>query len=151
MARTALITGISGQDGAYLAKFLLEKGYRVIGGLRSSATSGIPRLHELHIADAVEFVDLDLANFVDITRVLEKVKPDEIYNLAGQSSVALSFEQPIYTAQINGIGPLWLLKTVRRLAPAGRFYQASTSEMFGKAPAAPQDEETPFHPRSPYG
>ena len=151
MPRTALITGISGQDGAYLAKFLLEQGYRVIGGLRSLSQSGIARLQELQVAREVEFAELDLAQSADISRVLEKVKPDEIYNLAGQSSVALSFEQPIYTAQINGVGPLRLLKATRQLAPEARFYQASTSEMFGGAPTTPQNETTPFHPRSPYG
>jgi GDPmannose 4,6-dehydratase len=150
MARTALITGVSGQDGAYLAKFLLEKGYRVFGGLRPSSTSGIARLQELQIADAIEFVDLDLAQITDITRVLEEFKPDEIYNLAAPSSVAASFNEPVQTAEIGGIGPLRLLEAVRQFASTTRFYQASTSEMFGKAPVTPQDETTPFHPRSPY-
>ncbi len=151
MTKTALITGISGQDGAYLAKFLLETGYRVVGGLRRSSSGAIPRLRELQIADDIAMVDLDLAELTNIMRMLEKVKPDEIYNLAAQSFVALSFEQPIYTTDIDGLGPLRLLESVRLLAPAARFYQASTSEMFGKAEVTPQDETTPFHPRSPYG
>lgn len=151
MSRTALITGISGQDGAYLARFLLEKGYRVVGAVRRSSSGGVPRLEELRIAREIAMVDLDLAEISNIMRTLERVKPDEIYNLAAQSFVALSFEQPIYTVDIGGLGPLRLLEATRQLAPATRFYQASTSEMFGKASQAPQDETTPFHPRSPYG
>ena len=151
MTRTALITGISGQDGAYLAKFLLEKGYRVVGGLRRSSISAIPRLQELQIANDVEIANFDLAEITNIMRTLEKIKPNEIYNLAAQSFVALSFEQPIYTADVDGIGPLRILEAVRQSMPLTRFYQASTSEMYGKAQAAPQDETTPFYPRSPYG
>jgi len=151
MSKTALITGISGQDGAYLAKFLLERGYRVVGGLRRSSSGAIPRLRELRIADDIAMVDLDLAELTNIMRMLEKVKPDEIYNLAAQSFVALSFEQPVYTTEIDGVGPLRLLEAVRQLTPAARFYQASTSEMFGRVEVTPQDETTPFHPRSPYG
>ena len=151
MTKTALITGITGQDGAYLAKFLLEMGYRVVGGLRRSSSGTIARLRELQIADDVAFVDFDLAELTNIMRTLDTVKPDEIYNLAAQSFVALSFEQPIYTTEIDGVGPLRLLEAVRQLAPDARFYQASTSEMFGKAQSAPQDETTPFYPRSPYG
>src|SRR6266567_6740596 len=151
VAKTALITGISGQDGAYLAKFLLEKGYRVVGGLRRSSSGAIPRLQELQIAKEVAFVDFDLAEITNIMRALVKVQPDEIYNLAAQSFVALSFEQPIYTAEVDGIGPLRILESVRQSVPSARFYQASTSEMYGKAQATPQDETTPFYPRSPYG
>src|SRR5260370_20148057 len=150
MARTALITGISGQDGAYLAKFLLGMGYRVVGGLRGSSSGAIARLHEVEIADDIALVDFDLAEITNIMRTLETVKPDEIYNLAAQSFVALSFDQPIYTTEVDGVGPLRLLEAVRQLTPAARFYQASTSEMFGKARTAPQDETTPFYPRSPY-
>lgn len=151
MTKTALITGISGQDGAYLAKFLLEKGYRVVGARRRSSNSALPRLHELRIADEVALVDFDLAELTNIMRALEKVKPNEIYNLAAQSFVALSFEQPLYTSDADGIGPLRILEALRQAMPSARFYQASTSEMFGKAQAAPQDETTPFYPRSPYG
>ena len=151
MARTALVTGISGQDGAYLARFLLAKGYRVVGALRRSSRSTIPRLIELKIAGDVEIVDFDLAEITNIMRMLKKVQPDEIYNLAAQSFVALSFEQPIYTSDTDGVGPLRLLEALREAVPTARFYQASTSEMYGKVQAVPQDETTPFYPRSPYG
>jgi GDPmannose 4,6-dehydratase len=152
MARTALITGISGQDGAYLAQFLLAKGYRVIGALRHSSRSAIPRLIELEIANDVEFVDFDLAEITNIMHTLEKVKPDEIYNLAAQSFVGLSFELPLYTSDTVGIGALRILEAIRYVVPGARYYQASTSEMFGGRPKVfPQDETTPFYPRSPYG
>ena len=151
MTKTALITGIIGQDGAYLARFLLEKGYRVVGGRRRSSGGATPRLHELQIADDVVLVDFDLAEVTNILRALDRVKPDEIYNLAAQSFVGLAFEQPIYTADSNAIGALRILEAMRQAVPAARFYQASTSEMFGKAQATPQDETTPFYPRSPYG
>ena len=148
---TALITGISGQDGAYLARFLLEKGYRVVGGLRRSSHGTLARLLELKVADDVEIVDFDLAEITNIMRALQKVKPDEVYNLAAQSFVGLSFEQPVYTSDADGIGVLRILESIRQGIPTARFYQASTSEMFGKAQAFPQDETTPFYPRSPYG
>jgi GDPmannose 4,6-dehydratase len=151
MPKIALVTGISGQDGAYLGKFLLEKGYRVVGALRRSSSDTIQRLRELEIADDIAIVDFDLAEMSNIMRVLEKVQPDEIYNLAAQSFVALSFEQPIYTAEIDGIGPLRMLESIRQSVPSAGFYQASTSEMYGKALSTPQDETTPFYPRSPYG
>ena len=151
MTRTALVTGVSGQDGAYLAQFLLAKGYRVVGALRRSSRNAIPRLIELKIANDVEFVDFDLAEITNIIRTLEKMQPDEIYNLAAQSFVALSFEQPLYTSDTDGLGPLRILESLREAVPTTRFYQASTSEMYGKAPTFPQDETTPFYPRSPYG
>jgi GDPmannose 4,6-dehydratase len=151
MTRTALITGISGQDGAYLAQFLLQKGYRVVGGLRRTSGSAVPRLVELRIADDVEMVDFELGEITNIMRALEKVKPDEIYNLAAQSFVGLSFEQPVYTSDADAIGALRILESIRQIVPGARFYQASTSEMFGKAQIFPQDETTPFYPRSPYG
>ncbi len=152
MTKTALITGITGQDGAYLARLLLSKGYRVVGALRRSSAANDGRLRELGIADAVERVDLDLFETTNILRALDRTKPDEIYNLAAQSFVAVSFEQPIYTAEIDALGPARLLEAVRHAGRGGpRFYQASTSEMFGKVQAVPQDESTPFYPRSPYG
>jgi GDPmannose 4,6-dehydratase len=151
VAKTALVTGISGQDGAYLAQFLLTKGYRVVGALRRSSRGAIPRLIELNIANDVELVDFDLAEITNIMRTLEKVKPDEIYNLAAQSFVGLSFEQPLYTADTDGMGPLRILESLRHAVPTAHFYQASTSEMYGKAQIFPQDETTPFYPRSPYG
>jgi GDPmannose 4,6-dehydratase len=151
MTRTALVTGVSGQDGAYLAQFLLAKGYRVVGALRRSSRNTVPRLIELKIANDVEIVDFDLAEITNIIRTLEKVQPDEIYNLAAQSFVALSFEQPLYTSDTDGLGPLRILESLREAVPTARFYQASTSEMYGKAQTFPQDETTPFYPRSPYG
>src|SRR5579884_2217405 len=151
MAKTALVTGISGQDGAYLAKLLLDKGYRVVGALRRTSNGGLPRLAELGVDGDVEIVDFDLAELTNIMRALAKIKPDEVYNLAAQSFVGLSFEQPLYTADTDAIGPLRILEAVREAIPTSRFYQASTSEMFGKVQATPQDEATPFYPRSPYG
>jgi GDPmannose 4,6-dehydratase len=149
--KTALITGITGQDGAYLAQLLLSKGYRVVGGMRRSSTPNTQRLQELGVAKDVAYVDVDLFELTNVMRCIEKQKPTEIYNLAAQSFVALSFEQPLYTAEINALGPLRLLEAIRSIDPRIRFYQASTSEMFGKAQTVPQDEQTPFYPRSPYG
>jgi GDPmannose 4,6-dehydratase len=151
MAKTALVTGITGQDGAYLARSLLAKGYRVVGAARRSSRSTMPRLAELEIEQDIEFIDFDLAEMTNILRALEKVRPDEIYNLAAQSFVGLSFEQPLYTCEVDGNGALRILEAVRHVVPSARFYQASTSEMYGKAQSVPQDEKTPFYPRSPYG
>jgi len=151
LTKTALVTGINGQDGAYLAQLLLSKGYRVLGGMRRSSTPNVQRLEELGIAKDVTFVDLDLFELTNLMRCIETRKPDEIYNLAAQSFVALSFEQPLYTAEIDALGTLRFLEAIRHINPKIRFYQASTSEMFGKVQAIPQDETTPFYPRSPYG
>lgn len=151
MAKTALITGISGQDGAYLAKALLARGYRVVGTYRRTSGIAIGRLVELGVAEDVELVDLELLEESNIRRLLERLKPDEIYNLAAQSFVGLSFEQPLYTSDVNALGVLRLLEAMRESCPAARFYQASTSEMFGKAQETPQNERTAFYPRSPYG
>ncbi|WP_439594864.1 GDP-mannose 4,6-dehydratase [Falsiroseomonas sp.] len=151
MTKTALVTGITGQDGAYLARLLLSKGYKVAGTFRRSSSSNDGRLRELGIEDQVERVDLDLYELSNILRAFDKVKPDEVYNLAAQSFVGLSFEQPIYTAEIDALGPARLLEAVRKAGGDTRFYQASTSEMFGKVQAVPQVEGTPFYPRSPYG
>jgi GDPmannose 4,6-dehydratase len=151
LTKTALVTGINGQDGAYLAQLLLSKGYRVLGGMRRSSTPNVQRLEELGIAKDVAFVDLDLFELTNLMRCIESRKPDEIYNLAAQSFVALSFEQPLYTAEIDALGTLRFLEAIRHINPKIRFYQASTSEMFGKVQAIPQDETTPFYPRSPYG
>jgi GDPmannose 4,6-dehydratase len=151
LTKTALVTGVTGQDGAYLARLLLDRGYRVIGGLRRSSNTTMTRLDAVGVTKEGDFVDLDLVEMTNILRMLDKVRPDEIYNLAAQSFVGLSFEQPIYTAEVDAIGPMRLLEAVRQSVPGARFYQASTSEMFGNAQAAPQDERTPFYPRSPYG
>jgi len=151
MSKKALITGITGQDGAYLAKLLLEQGYEVYGAYRRSASTNLWRLEELGVAEQVKMVSLDLLEFSNILRVLEKVQPDEIYNLAAQSFVAASFEHPLYTAEVDGLAVTRFLECIRTVNPKIRFYQASTSEMFGQIQAIPQTETTPFYPRSPYG
>ena len=151
MAKTALITGISGQDGAYLAGSLLKKGYRVVGAQRRNAGINSGRLEELGILADVELTDMELLEASNIRAVLSKLQPDEVYHLAAQSFVGLSFEQPLYTCDVNALGVLRLLECIREACPGARFYQASTSEMFGKVQAIPQSETTPFHPRSPYG
>jgi GDPmannose 4,6-dehydratase len=151
MAKRALVTGITGQDGAYLAQLLLEKGYEVYGAYRRSASVNLWRVQELGVQDQIRMVSLDLLEFSNIQRVIEKIQPEEVYNLAAQSFVGISFEQPIYTAEVDGIGVARLLEGIRSLSPSTRFYQASTSEMFGKVQEVPQTERTPFYPRSPYG
>lgn len=152
MGKTALVTGVTGQDGAYLARLLLDKGYsKVLGACRRSASLNTWRMQELGIVDEVEIVSLELLELSNIVRVFEKHRPDEVYNLAAQSFVAMSFELPIYTAQVDGIGVANLLEAMRQVLPQARFYQASTSEMFGKVQQIPQTESTPFYPRSPYG
>lgn len=150
MPKVALITGIRGQDGAYLAKLLLEKGYEVYGADRRSGEGGFWRLKELGIEKDVKVVYMDLLEFTNIFRTIEKIKPDEIYNLAAQSFVAASFEQPILTSDINSLGTLRLLEVIRTVKPDTKFYQASTSEMFGKVKTLPLNEESYFYPRSPY-
>ncbi len=151
MMKTALITGIRGQDGAYLAKLLLEKGYEVYGADRRSGDSSNWRLKELGIENDVKIVYMDLLELTNILRTIEKIKPYEVYNLAAQSFVKVSFDQPILAADIDALGVLRLLEALRTYNPTVRFYQASTSEMFGKVRETPQTELTPFHPRSPYG
>lgn len=151
MGKTALITGIRGQDGAYLAKNLLEKGYNVFGADRRSGDTTFWRLNETGIYNDVKILYMDLLELTNILRIIEKVKPDEVYNLAAQSFVGTSFEQPILTADIDAMGVIRLLESIRIVNPEIKFYQASTSEMFGKVREIPQTEETPFHPRSPYG
>lgn len=151
MAKRALVTGITGQDGAYLAQMLLQKGYEVYGAVRRTASGSAWRLQELGIQDEITFVDFELLEFSNILRVLEKVKADEIYNLAAQSFVGISFEEPLYTAEVDALGVVRLLEAVRTLNPATKFYQASTSELYGRtATGVKQNEETPFHPCSPY-
>jgi|TARA_R110002074_G_scaffold390079_1_gene573786 GDPmannose 4,6-dehydratase len=147
----ALITGITGQDGSYLAEFLLEKGYEVHGIVRRSSLINTHRID--HIFNKIQLHYGDLTDSTNIVRVIQKVKPDEIYNLGAQSHVKVSFEMPEYTADVDGIGTLRVLEAVRLLEMENkiRIYQASTSEMFGKVKEVPQKETTPFHPRSPYG
>lgn len=153
MAKTAIITGISGQDGAYLAELLLEKGYKVYGTYRRTSSVNFWRIEELGIAahPNLKLVEYDLTDMSSSIRLLETTGATEVYNLAAQSFVGVSFDQPVTTAQITGIGALNLLEAIRIVNPAIRFYQASTSEMFGKVQAVPQTETTPFWPRSPYG
>lgn len=148
--KKALITGITGQDGAYLSKFLLEKGYEVYGAFRRTADLHLDKLRFLGVDDKIEFIPLELLEFTNIYRAIEKVQPDEIYNLGAQSFVSLAFEEPIYTADVTAIGPLRVLEAIRAVNPRIKFYQASSSEMFGHVEATPQNENTPFYPRSPY-
>lgn len=149
--KKVLITGITGQDGAYLARFLLEEGYEVHGGFRRAATLNLWRMEELEVANEVKLVPFDLLELTNIIRMVEKVEPDEIYNLAAQSFVPLSFEHPIRTSDLNALGVARILEVIREINPDIRFYQASTSEMFGQARETPQSEETPLYPCSPYG
>jgi GDPmannose 4,6-dehydratase len=149
----AVVTGITGQDGAYLAELLLQKGYLVYGTFRRTSSTNFWRIEELGIErhPNLRLVSYDLTDLSSAIRLLESSKASEVYNLAAQSFVGVSFEQPIATAQITGIGPVNLLEAIRIVNPAVRFYQASTSEMFGKVQAIPQTETTSFYPRSPYG
>ena len=151
MPKTAIITGITGQDGGYLAKLLLEKGYKVYGCYRRGSTDTFAKLKEHGILDDIEMLEFDLLEFSNIVRLFKKYQPDEFYNLAAQSFVGLSFNEPIYTSQVDCMGVLYLLEAIREFSPKTRFYQASTSEMFGLVQETPQTENTPFYPRSPYG
>jgi GDPmannose 4,6-dehydratase len=151
--RSVVITGITGQDGAYLAELLLNKGYEVYGTYRRTSSVNFWRIEELGIEKHphLHLVEYDLTDLSGAIRLLERAKPCEVYNLAAQSFVGVSFEQPLTTTEITGVGALNLLEAIRIVDPAIRFYQASTSEMFGKVQAIPQTEDTPFYPRSPYG
>jgi GDPmannose 4,6-dehydratase len=148
--KKALITGITGQDGAYLAKFLLDKGYEVYGAFRRTAGLNLNGLKYLGVDDKVKYLPLELLEFTNIYRAIEKIQPDEIYNLGAQSFVALSFEEPIYTGDVTALGALRVLEAIRAVNPKIKFYQASSSEMYGKVQGTPQNEATPFYPRSPY-
>lgn len=148
--KRALITGVTGQDGAYLAKFLVEKGYKVYGAYRRASTRNFWRLHYLDVKKDIELIPLDLLDQTSIMQAIKTVEPDEFYNLAAQSFVGDSFSEPIATAEISGIGALRVLDSIRLLNPKIKFYQASTSEMYGNSSKEPQNELTPFHPASPY-
>src|SRR5207253_1371061 len=148
-AKSALITGITGQDGSYLAELLLEKGYRVCGMVRRSSTENFERIAA--IRERVELFQADLLDQTSIASVLAEVRPDEVYNLAAQSFVATSWNQPVLTAEYTAVGVTRMLDAIRQVCPKARFYQASSSEMFGKVLQTPQKESTPFYPRSPYG
>jgi GDPmannose 4,6-dehydratase len=147
--KTALITGITGQDGSYLAELLLEKGYRVVGMTRRTSTDVHERIQ--HLIDDIEFVSGDLLDQSSVTSIVTAVKPDEIYNLAAQSFVPTSWQQPVLTGEFTALGVTRVLEAIRATDPSIRFYQASSSEMFGKVAESPQRESTPFYPRSPYG
>jgi len=151
--KTAVITGITGQDAAYLAELLLEKGYKVFGTYRRTSSVNFWRIEEVGVKNHpnLELIEYDLTDLSSSIRLIETTKPDEVYNLAAQSFVGVSFDQPIATAEITGLGPVNLLEAIRIVNPKIRFYQASTSEMFGEVQEIPQKESTPFYPRSPYG
>jgi GDPmannose 4,6-dehydratase len=149
MIRTALITGITGQDGSYLAEFLLEKGYRVVGMTRRSSTDSNERIQ--HLQGRLELVQGDLLDQASLSTAIQTIRPTEVYNLAAQSFVPTSWNQPVLTGEFTALGVTRILEAIRQTDPAIRFYQASSSEMFGKVREAPQTELTPFHPRSPYG
>jgi GDPmannose 4,6-dehydratase len=149
MAKTALITGITGQDGSYLAELLLEHGYTVHGMVRRSSTEKFDRIE--HIRDRITLHQADLLDHRSLTDALRAARPDEIYNLAAMSFVAVSWIQPTLTAEFTGVGVTRILEAMREICPEARFYQASSSEMFGKVREVPQTESTPFYPRSPYG
>ena len=146
---TALITGITGQDGSYLAEFLLDKGYNVVGMARRSSTVTFDRIK--HIQDEISLEQGDLHDQSSLVSVLERYEPDEIYNLAAQSFVPTSWNQPVLTGEVTAMGVTRLLEAIRQVKPEARYYQASSSEMFGKVQETPQSEKTPFYPRSPYG
>jgi GDPmannose 4,6-dehydratase len=148
---SAFITGVTGQDGAWLAKLLLEKGYTVYGGVRRNSRRNLSSLEFLGIQDKIKLIDFDLVEYSNIFETIKEVKPDEFYNLAAQSFVATSFKQPILTAVTDGISIAYILDILKTISPHTKFYQASTSEMFGLVQEIPQKETTPFHPRSPYG
>jgi len=149
VARTALVTGVTGQDGSYLAEFLLEKGYRVFGLIRRSSTVNFERL--VHLQDRIEFVSGDLLDQNSLINALQASQPQEVYNLASQSFVPTSWTQPVLTGEFTALGVTRMLEAVRLVDPKIRFYQASSSEMFGMVRESPQTEDTPFYPRSPYG
>jgi GDPmannose 4,6-dehydratase len=146
---TALVTGITGQDGSYLAELLLQKGYRVVGIVRRSSTTPYERIS--HLVDRVELASADLLDQTSLTDVVGECAPDEIYNLAAQSFVQTSWSQPVLTGEFTALGVTRMLEAMKKAAPKARFYQASSSEMFGKVVETPQRESTPFYPRSPYG
>ena len=151
MAKTAFITGVTGQDGAYLSELLLSKGYNVFGGFRRLSTPNFWRMEELGVLNNVELIETDLLDAGSMARVLDQTKPDEVYNLAAQSFVAHSFSNPILTGKVTGLGVTNLLEAIRIVNPKIKFYQASTSELYGLVQEIPQKETTPFYPRSPYG
>jgi GDPmannose 4,6-dehydratase len=150
MSKRALITGVAGQDGTYLARFLLDQGYRVFGLQTRLDADALWRLRSMDVLERITRLDGDLQDLSSLLRAMERAEPDEVYNLAAQSYVATSWDQPLLTAQVTGLGAMHMLEAVRIVNPRIRYYQASSSEMFGKVSGGPQNERTPFHPRSPY-
>src|SRR6187200_2720254 len=146
---TALVTGVTGQDGSYLAEFLLDQGYKVVGMVRRTSTINFDRIR--HIQDQIEIAQGDLLDQMSLIGILQEYRPQEVYNLAAQTFVPTSFTQPVLTGEFTALGVTRLLEAIRHVKPDTRFYQASSSEMFGKVQEVPQRESTPFHPRSPYG
>jgi len=151
MSKKAFITGVSGQDGAWLAKLLVEKGYKVYGGVRRSSKRDLRNLKFLGVENDIEIVDFELGEYSNIFDTIKNLQVDEFYNLAAQSFVGASFSQPIYTGMVDGMGVAYILDAIKTTSPQTKFYQASTSEMFGKVQEIPQKETTSFYPRSPYG
>jgi GDPmannose 4,6-dehydratase len=151
MNKIAIVTGVTGQDGAYLAELLLSKGYKVYGAIRRTSRRNLSTLEFLGIADKIELVEMDLNEQSNVTNMIRDIKPDEFYNLAAQSFVGTSFAQPVSTGITDGIAVTYILDAIKCYSPATKFYQASTSEMFGEVQEIPQKETTPFYPRSPYG
>jgi GDPmannose 4,6-dehydratase len=149
MNQTALITGITGQDGSYLAEFLLDKGYRVVGMRRRSSTDSMERIE--HLKDRIELLQGDILDQASLIAAIQTANPAEVYNLAAMSFVPTSWNQPVLTGEFTGLGVTRMLEAIRQVDPSIKFYQASSSEMFGKVREVPQNELTPFHPRSPYG
>ena len=149
--KKALITGITGQDGAYLAKHLLQEGYEVYGAARRNSNYNTERLEILGVEKDIKIKEFELLEETNIRNVIQSVEPDEVYNLGAQSFVGASFDTPLYTAEVTGLGTLRVLEAIRTINSDIKFYQASSSEMFGKVMETPQSEETPFYPRSPYG
>lgn len=149
--KSAFVTGVTGQDGAYLSQILLQNGYKVYGGVRNTSPGNCWRLERLNISNDIEFVDLDLLDLEKIDATVKSIKPNEFYNLAAQSFVGASFDRPMYTASTTGLSVLAILNAIKEFSPDTKFYQASTSEMFGQVTETPQKETTSFHPRSPYG
>jgi GDPmannose 4,6-dehydratase len=149
MTKTALVTGVTGQDGSYLAEFLLDQGYKVVGMVRRSSTVNFGRME--HIQDRITLAHGDLLDQTSLIGIMNQYQPDEIYNLAAQSFVPISWKQPVLTGEFTAMGVTRMLEAMRNAVPQARFYQASSSEMFGKVREVPQSERTPFHPRSPYG
>lgn len=149
--KTAILTGITGQDATFLSKILIDNGYKVYGGIRRNSDRNLHRLNQMGIVDKIEFIEFELLDYSNIYSVINEIKPDEFYNLAAQSFVGTSFKQPISTYQMNAMGVGYILDVLKTVSPETKFYTASSSEQYGKVKHVPLNEDSPFHPRSPYG